>query len=100
MKTAAKTIILSVALFCFASAFTGCQTSPSKKSEGVDLFNGKDFSGWTFFMRSNSVPEKTWSITNGIIHCTGRPNGFMRTEKSFHDYKLTVEWRFLTVAPY
>ena len=31
-------------------------------------------------------PENTWNITNGLIHCTGRPNGFMRTEKNYRDY--------------
>ena len=87
-------------VFCLALIVVGCQTSPSQSSTpGVDLFNGKDFRGWTFFMRSNSAPEKTWSITNGVIHCVGRPTGFMRTEKDYSDYKLTVEWRFLKVTP-
>ena len=85
---------------CLALILVGCRTSSAEPSApGIDLFNGKDFSGWTFFMRSNSAPEKTWSITNGIIHCKGRPTGFMRTEKEFSDYKLTVEWRFLKVMP-
>jgi Domain of Unknown Function (DUF1080) len=100
MKTTAKIALLSIALFCFAFVWEGCRTASEPKSAGIDLFNGRDFSGWTFCMRSNSPPENTWSITNGIIHCTGTPGGFMRTEKSFHDYKLTVEWRFLKVAPY
>ena len=34
-----------------------------------------------------------------MIHCTGKFVGYLRTEKSFHDYKLTVEWRFVRVAP-
>ncbi len=72
----------------------------ARAAEGVELFNGKDFAGWTFFMRSNAAPEKTWSITNGIIHCQGKPSGFLRTEQSYHDYKLTVEWRFVKVAPH
>ena len=73
----------------------GCGTPAADPAAGVELFNGKDFSGWTFCLRSSAAPEKTWSITNGLIHCTGRPNGFMRTEKSHRDYRLTVEWRFL-----
>ncbi len=75
-------------------ALAGCATSPSQKSAGVDLFNGKDFTGWKFFMRSNAAPELTWSVTNGLIVCNGRPNGFMRTVQPYHDYRLTVEWRF------
>jgi hypothetical protein len=86
--------------FCLALILIGCQISAAQSpAPGIDLFNGKDFSGWTFFMRSNSAPEKTWSITNGVIHCAGRPTGFMRTEKEFSDYKLTVEWRFLKITP-
>jgi len=65
---------------------------------GLELFNGKDDTGWTYYMRSNSAPENTWRITNGIIHCTGRPNGYMRTVESYSNYLCTVEWRFVKVA--
>ena len=84
---------------CFVAGF--CQAQTITPTEHIDLFNGKDFSGFTFFMRSNSPPEKTWSITtNGCIHCKGRPTGFLRTEKTYANYHLTVEWRFLKVAPH
>jgi hypothetical protein len=95
MKSTVPSTLLAAALFCLAFTLVLSRTAAAQNSAGVDLFNGKDFSGWTFFMRSNSAPEKTWIITNGVIHCTGRPNGFMRTEKSYRDCRLTVEWRFL-----
>lgn len=62
----------------------------------VELFNGKDFTGWTFYMRTNADPMKTWSIRDGVIHCTGSPTGYMRTEKKYQDFKVTAEWRFPT----
>ena len=65
----------------------------------VELFNGKDFTGWTFCLRSNANPALTWTVTNGVIHCTGKPNGYLRTQQAYRDYQLTVEWRFVTVAP-
>jgi hypothetical protein len=65
----------------------------------MELFNGKDFSGWTFCLRTNAEPAKTFSVSNGLMHCTGQPFGYTRTEKNFRDYKLTVEWRFVKVAP-
>src|SRR5476649_1104764 len=95
MKTASKILLAGISFACLALVFAGCQTSSAQKSTGVELFNGKNFSGWAFFMRSNSAPDKTWSITNGLIHCAGRPNGFMRTEKSYSNYVCTVEWRFI-----
>jgi hypothetical protein len=64
-----------------------------------DLFNGRDFSGWKFVSVSNVAPAETWGVTNGLIHCTGRPNGYMYTAQRYRDYKLTVEWRFVKVAP-
>jgi len=65
----------------------------------IDLFNGKDFSGWTFFMRTNADPMLTWAVTNGVMRCQGQPFGYARTESTYRDYKLTVEWRFVKVAP-
>lgn len=72
---------------------------PIVPTSRMELFNGKDFSGWTFFMRSNAEPAQTWSVENGLIHCTGKPVCYLRTEKDFRDYKLTAEWRFVKVAP-
>jgi 3-keto-disaccharide hydrolase len=65
----------------------------------IELFNGKDFSGWTFCMKNNADPLLTWSVTNGIIHCTGKPSGYIRTRENYSNYVLTVEWRFVKVAP-
>lgn len=98
MNNNARSIFTGTLLACLAFVFAGCLTSNAREVGGTELFNGKDFTGWTFFMRSNSAPEKTWSVTNGVIHCAGRPVGYLRTEKSYQDYKLTVEWRFVKVV--
>ncbi len=65
----------------------------------LELFNGRDLSGWTFCMRDNADPATVWSVTNGVIHCTGKAVGYIRTERDLQFYKLTVEWRFVKVAP-
>jgi len=94
MKFTSGRVLIGAVLFFLI--FAGCLTSEAQGSAGgADLFNGRDFTGWTFYMRSNAEPALTWSITNGVIHCAGKPNGYLRTERPFHDYKLTVEWRFL-----
>lgn len=67
----------------------------SSKTIAARLFNGKDFSGWKFCMANNAAPENTWSIRDSLIYCTGRPNGYIRTEKSFSNFQVTVEWRFI-----
>jgi hypothetical protein len=65
----------------------------------IELFNGKDFSGWTFCMKDGADPGQTWSVTNGVIHCTGTPSGYVRTKQSYSNYVLTVVWRFVKITP-
>jgi hypothetical protein len=65
----------------------------------IELFNGKDLSGWKAVSRTNSALAETWSVASGVIHCAGKPTGYLRTEKAYRNYRLTVEWRFVKVAP-
>jgi hypothetical protein len=58
------------------------------------LFNGKDTAGWVSHLKTNALADATWSVKDGLLVCTGTPNGFLRTEKSYEQYKFTVEWRF------
>lgn len=60
----------------------------------IDLFNGKDFTGWKFCMKGDTDPKATWQVADGVIKCNGKPNGYIRTEQAYRDYKVTVEWRF------
>ena len=71
-----------IVLTTFAADEDGC----------VPLFNGRDLSGW---VNANCAPE-TWSVTNGMIHCTGHPTGAMRTERQYENFILEVEWRHLS----
>ena len=86
---------------CLAFAVAGTATAQEiiTPTNSIELFNGRDFTGWTFCMKSNADSMKTWSITNGVIHCTGKPNGYLRTQQAYRDYQLTVEWRFVKIAP-
>ena len=72
---------------------------PHSREMSVALFNHKDFSGWTFCMKDQADPQSTWSVTNGVIHCTGKPTGYLRTTGVYSNYFLTVEWRFVKIAP-
>jgi len=90
---------LLAALIIIANAFGAEPPGPTTPASRLELFNGRDLSGWTFFLRSNTAPADTFTVTNGVIHCTGQPFGYARTEKSFRDYKLTTEWRFVKIAP-
>jgi hypothetical protein len=87
-------------LFCFVIVLLKTSAQEAVTPTGrLELFNGKDFSGWTFCMRSNAGPALAWTVTNGVIHCAGKPSGYLRTAQAYRNYRLTVEWRFVTVAP-
>ena len=57
----------------------------------VPLFNGRDLSGW---VNVNCAPE-TWSVKDGMIHCTGLPTGALRTTRQYENFILELEWRHL-----
>lgn len=68
---------------------------PVVPKEKTMLWNGKDFTGWKLFLRDAAADvKKTWSVVNGVIRCTGRPAGYMRTKTAYADYLLHVEWRW------
>lgn len=58
----------------------------------VPLFNGKDLAGW---VNANCAPE-TWSVKDGMICCTGKPTGALRTDRQYENFILEVEWRHLS----
>lgn len=56
--------------------------------EWRDLFNGKDLTGW---VNVNTDPD-TWKVKDGILVCTGKPIGVMRTDRMYENFMLHVEW--------
>jgi hypothetical protein len=40
------------------------------------------------------TPPETWSVRDGVIYCTGKPNGFLRSKKVYKNYVFQAEWRF------
>ena len=51
----------------------------------VVLFDGKSLDGWIPFSPgnrqgkdANSTDAKVWSVQDGVIHCEGKPSGYLR----------------------
>src|SRR4051794_29964816 len=59
--------------------------------EPIQLFNGKNLDGWVWYQR----PPKTatapasvtvadvWSVKDGLLHCKGKPTGYIRSDKEY-----------------
>ncbi len=58
--------------------------------EAVRLFDGKTLDGWTF---SSDKAKDAWSAKDGVLATTGKPVGYIRTEKSYTNYVLRVQLR-------
>ncbi|MCP4887596.1 MAG: DUF1080 domain-containing protein [Planctomycetaceae bacterium] len=55
------------------------------------LFNGSNFDGW---VRTNT-PAKTWTYQDGMVICSGRPIGEIRTAKMYQNFIMELEWRHM-----
>lgn len=84
-------LLLAFVAAAFVRADAADAVTPTAK---VELFNGKDTAGWVSHLKGDAPQDGTWSVKDGILVCTGKPNGFLRTEKSYQQYRFTVEWRF------
>lgn len=64
--------------------------------KAVDLFNGRDLSGWTYHLDKPDVKmEEVWSVKDGMLVCKGQPVGYLLTRKDdYENYVLTLEWRW------
>ena len=61
----------------------------------VELFNGRDFSGWELQTTPAAPLESVFSmLPGGVIASTGQPSGFLATTASYRNYRLHVEWRW------
>ena len=58
------------------------------------LFNGKDLSGWKTIVAGDADPDKTFSVKDGVIVVSGKPNGYFYTDKSYKNYILRFDWKF------
>ncbi|MEM7392703.1 MAG: DUF1080 domain-containing protein [Verrucomicrobiota bacterium] len=69
-----------------------CLALPAMAEDGfVPLFNGKNLDGW---VNVNCAPS-TWSVKDGMIHCTGKPIGELRTTRHYENFIIELEWRHL-----
>lgn len=46
------------------------------------------------FWTIEKTPSSSWRVEGQEIACTGTPNGFLRSKKSYKNYVFRAEWRF------
>jgi len=93
LKTAAWRIGLTIAVALWTLAVDNSRCS----AETIQLFNGKDLTGWQRFIdptKKNVTPDDIWSVRDGVIVCRGHIAGYLRTNQEFSNYVLRLQWRW------
>ncbi|HEY0655819.1 MAG TPA: DUF1080 domain-containing protein [Chryseosolibacter sp.] len=77
----------------------GCGSSNSNQPEdtSVNLFNGKDLSGWHADvpdMDKDSTLKSPFLVRDGLLVSLGTPGGHLITDSSFSNYRLKIGYRF------
>ena len=85
IRSANSLTLFLVCVFCIAGFALGVEENFKP------LFNGKTLDGW---VNVNCHPE-TWSVRDGMIHCTGKPIGELRTKQMYQNFVLELEWQHL-----
>ena len=91
--------ILMIAILLGCARFSAAQDSqdkPTAPKEIVKLFNGKDLTGLTTWLKDTrrEDPRKVFSAKDGMIHVSGDGFGYIATDKEYRDYHLTVEYKW------
>lgn len=74
---------------------------PALADEPVKLFNGKDLSGWSIYVRHNEKgvdPRKDtkgiFKVEDGVIHISGEEFACLTTDKEYENYHLKLEFKW------
>lgn len=85
-------MVRSILLLLAAGAlFAQSNQSPRKLAgeDWVELFNGKDFAGWT------QIGKEKWAVEDGAIHgiAVSKDYGYLKTEKNYKDFELSLKFK-------
>src|SRR5271169_5475814 len=79
-----------------AALLTVGLTSVRAQDDGFKpLFNGKDLTGWH---NVNGAPG-TFFVKDNMIITTGKPTGYLRTDKQYENFIAEFEWMHVPPGP-
>ncbi len=88
MKNAAL-FLLACSTFASLSAQTPAPKTKLPGEDWVNLFNGKDLSGWV------EVGKEKWVVEDGVIHgiAITKEYGYLQTDKPYKDFHLSIKFK-------
>jgi len=86
-----KLLIVSIVLACLI------QPEMQAQPQTVNLFNGKDLTGWHADvpdLDKNPTMKSPFIVRDGLLVSLGKPGGHLITDQVYQNYRLRVEYRF------
>ena|SRR5436190_125837 len=85
-------------LMLAAAAFQEGGAVAGPKQGVVPLFNGKDLTGLSTWLKDTKGedPRKVFTVHDGMIHASGDGMGYVATANEYRDYRLVVEYKWGT----
>src|SRR5262249_49988847 len=78
----------AVVVLCALAAAASFSAGEEKDDGFVPMFNGKDLTGW---VNVNCAPG-TFFVKDGQVITTGKPTGYLRTERQYENFIAEFEW--------
>jgi hypothetical protein len=62
----------------------------------IELFNGKDLSGWYTYLRDTKFedPRGVFTVRDRLIRISGDGYGYLSTDRAYRNYRLIVEFKW------
>ncbi len=91
-----------VIAFAFLVSPTWADEPAVRLSDSSCVFMGTDAAGWRDlgfdeFVNAN-CDDDTWTTADGVIRCTGKPVGVLKSKREFTNLEISLEWRHLEAA--
>jgi hypothetical protein len=64
-------------------------------ARGEALTPPPDLTGWTAVPAAQADGSPIWFSDGRVVLCVGSPKGYLRTDRTFSDFHLVVEWRWV-----
>ena len=81
----------SIVFVCAVMWAGGLAARAESLPEWQSLFDGQTLNGW---VNVNTAPD-TWTVKDGLLVCSGKPTGVMRSDRQYENFILNIEWRHM-----
>jgi hypothetical protein len=100
MNLTAVRRLLPLAVLAGVAVVLGSNLQAGGKDDFKSIFNGKDLTGWKIALADKKAdPEKTFYVKDNMIVVSGRPNGYIYTDKPYKNYIVRFDWKYSNDKP-